>query len=77
VHDKPIKGYPIVIPRGHVSADSKPYYPDHPEGSKLRTASLADCFRCHDGKAVHEGKVLDRKCETCHIPDKVRGLLFN
>ena len=22
VHDRPIKGYPIVIPRGHVSADT-------------------------------------------------------
>ncbi len=52
VHGKPIKGYPIVIPRGHVSEDSKPYYPNHPEGSKLRQAAMADCFRCHDGKST-------------------------
>lgn len=77
VHDKPIKGYPIVIPRGHVRADSQPWYPDHPEGSYLRTRALADCFRCHDGKTQYEGKILSQKCETCHIPEKVGELLFN
>ena len=78
VHDEPIKGYPIVIPRGHVSADTKPWNPTYPEGSALRTRALNDCFRCHDGKAEHRGKVLDRKCETCHLPEKISGaLLFN
>jgi cytochrome c nitrite reductase small subunit len=78
VHDEPIKGYPIVIPRGHVSADSKPWTPSHPEGSALRTRALSDCFRCHDGKTQHGDMVLDRKCDTCHISDKVSGaLLFN
>ncbi len=76
VHEKPIKGYPIVIPRGHVSTDAKPYYPEHPEGSVLRGKALADCFRCHDGKAEHEGRVVSNKCETCHLPDKVQELLF-
>ncbi len=75
VHDQPIKGYPIVIPRGHVSADSKPWHPGYPEGSVLRTRALNDCFRCHDGKAEHQGKVLDRKCETCHLPDKIKEFL--
>ena len=78
VHDAPIKGYPIVIPRGHVSADSTPWYPAYPEESYLRTRTLSDCFRCHDGQTQHGGKVLDRKCETCHLPDKISGaLLFN
>jgi cytochrome c nitrite reductase small subunit len=78
VHEKPIKGYPNVIPRGHVTADSKPWYPDHPEGSYLRTRALTDCFRCHDSKAEHEGRVMSRKCETCHLPDKIgNALLFN
>jgi nitrate/TMAO reductase-like tetraheme cytochrome c subunit len=78
VHDQPIKGYPIVIPRGHVSADSQPWYPEHPEGSYLRTRALNDCFRCHDGKMEYQGKVLSRKCETCHLPEKIRdALLFN
>ena len=77
VHDKPIKGYPIVIPRGHVAVDGKAYAPDHPEGSKLRAAGMADCFRCHDGTSEHAGKVLDKKCETCHIPDKISKFLFN
>ncbi|MBI4402362.1 MAG: NapC/NirT family cytochrome c [Nitrospirae bacterium] len=72
VHGKPIKGYPIVIPRGHVKDDSKPWYPDHPEGSYLRTRALADCFRCHDGKSTHEGKVLSKRCETCHLPEKIQ-----
>ena len=75
VHDQPIKGYSTVIPRGHVSADSKPWYPDHPEGSYLRTRALNDCFRCHDGKAEHQGKVIERKCETCHLPEKIKEVL--
>jgi hypothetical protein len=77
VHEKPIKGYPIVIPRGHVSEDSEPHYPDHPEGTKLRAAAMADCFRCHDGKTQYEGKVLSKRCETCHLPDKLDKFLFN
>jgi hypothetical protein len=78
VHERPIKGYPIVMPRGHLSADDKPWYPDHPEGSYLRTRALSDCFRCHDGKTEHEGKVVSRKCETCHLPEKIsNALLFN
>lgn len=76
VHGKPIKGYPVVIPRGHVAEDTKPYYPDHPEGSRLRTAALADCLRCHDGTSSYEGKILDKRCETCHLPEKIGGLLF-
>jgi nitrate/TMAO reductase-like tetraheme cytochrome c subunit len=75
VHDQPIKGYSIVVPRGHVSADTTPWYPDYPDGSNLRTRALADCFRCHDGKAQHKGRVLDRKCETCHLPDKIKDFL--
>jgi nitrate/TMAO reductase-like tetraheme cytochrome c subunit len=78
VHDDPIKGYPMVIPRGHVSTDAKPWYPTHPEGSHLHARALNDCFRCHDGKTQYQGKIVDRKCETCHIPDKISGaLLFN
>jgi cytochrome c nitrite reductase small subunit len=75
VHDRPIKGYPIVIPRGHVSADSKPWFPDHPEGSSLQTRALNDCFRCHDGKTEYQGKVVERKCEVCHLPEKLKELL--
>lgn len=77
VHEQPIKGYPVVIPRGHVAVDGKPYYPDHPKGTKLRASAMNDCFRCHDGKTEHEGKVLSKKCETCHIPDKISEFLFN
>jgi len=76
VHDAPIKGYPIVIPRGHVAADTHTYPTGHPDGTKLHAAALHDCFRCHDGKAIYEGRVLSRKCDTCHIPDKVSELLF-
>jgi len=78
VHEKPIKGYPIVIPRGHVSADAKPWHPGHPEGTVLWKKTFHDCFQCHDGKTEYEGKVLSRKCETCHLPDKINeSLLFN
>jgi cytochrome c nitrite reductase small subunit len=75
VHDRPIKGYPIVIPRGHVSADSKPWLPDYPEDSVLRKRALADCFRCHDNKTEHKGAFVSRKCETCHLPDKLENFL--
>jgi hypothetical protein len=77
VHETPIKGYPIVLPRGHLSVDSKPLYPDHPQDSVLWKKGTADCFRCHDGKTEHEGKVLSKKCETCHLPDKIKDYLFN
>ncbi len=76
VHGKPIKGYPIVIPRGHVESDSTPHYPDLPKDSKLWKSSLADCFRCHDGNSTHQGAVLDRKCETCHLEDKISDRLL-
>ncbi|GKS59150.1 hypothetical protein YTPLAS18_26770 [Nitrospira sp.] len=76
VHGTPVKGYPIVVPRGHVEADNQPYEPSHPKDSVLYRKAMADCFRCHDGKTEHAGKVLSRKCETCHLPDKVRDLLF-
>jgi len=78
VHEQPIKGYPIVMPLGHLSADNKPWYPDHPEGSYLRRRAFTDCFRCHDGKTEHEGKVVSRTCETCHLPEKISmALLFD
>lgn len=76
VHGKPIKGYPVVIPRGHVKSDAEPFYPDHPEGSTLWKSALADCFRCHDGKSTYEGKVLSQKCEVCHLPDKIKEILL-
>lgn len=76
VHDKPVKAYPIVIPRGHVSLDSKPYYPDDPKDSKLWQSALADCLRCHDGKTIHEGKVISKDCGACHIPEKISDFLF-
>ena len=28
------------------------------------------------GKAQYGGNVLNRKCETCHIPEKITGTLF-
>ena len=76
VHETPIKGYPIVLPRGHIAVDSKPLYPDHPRDSVLWKKGTADCFRCHDGKTEHEGKVLGKKCDTCHLPDKIKDYLF-
>ncbi len=76
VHGQPVKGYPIVIPRGHVKLDMKPHYPDYPEESTLWKASLHDCMRCHDGKTMHEGQVLSKKCETCHVAEKISDFLF-
>lgn len=76
VHGAPIKGYPIIIPRGHVSLDDKPHEPREPKDSKLWQSAMADCLRCHDGKATHERKVLSKRCETCHLPDKIGDFLF-
>lgn len=76
VHGTPIKGYPIVIPRGHVKLDDQPHFPDLPPDSMLWKTTMADCMRCHDGKQTHEGKVLSNRCETCHLPDKIGGFLF-
>jgi cytochrome c nitrite reductase small subunit len=76
VHDTPIKGYPIVIPRGHVKLDDQPHEPAFPKDSVLWKASLADCLRCHDGKQTYEGEVLSNRCETCHLPDKIGDFLF-
>ena len=76
VHGTPIKGYPIVIPRGHVKLDDQPHTPDLPPDSTLWKTTMADCMRCHDGKQTHEGEVLSNRCETCHLPDKIGGFLF-
>ncbi len=76
VHGSPIKGYPIVIPRGHVKLDDQPHEPDQPKDSMLWKANMADCLRCHDGKQQYEGEVLSNRCETCHLSDKIGGFLF-
>lgn len=76
VHGEPIKGYPIVIPRGHVKVDPKPYHPAYPEGSRLWDASLKDCMRCHDGESTYKGQVLSKRCETCHKAEKIGDFLF-
>jgi nitrate/TMAO reductase-like tetraheme cytochrome c subunit len=75
-HGTPIKGYPIVIPRGHVKLDDQPHEPDLPKDSVLWKASMADCLRCHDGEQTYEGEVLNDRCETCHLPEKIGGFLF-
>lgn len=76
VHGQPIKGYPIVIPRGHVKLDDQPHEPNVPSDSKLWFATMNDCMRCHDGKQIHDQEVLSNKCETCHLADKIGGFLF-
>jgi hypothetical protein len=76
VHGVPIKGYPIVIPRGHVTLDDQPHEPGFPKDSVLWKANRADCLRCHDGEQTYDGKVLSDRCEICHLPDKIGGFLF-
>lgn len=76
VHGAPVKGYPIVIPRGHVKLDSAPHYPSHPEDSALWKSALADCVRCHDGKSTFEGRVLKKDCGACHLEEKISDFLF-
>ena len=77
VHGKPYKGYPIVVPRGHVKMDELP----PAEKAAIEAAMVsahrgADCFRCHDGKTEYEGKALSRKCLTCHLSENLSEFLF-
>jgi cytochrome c nitrite reductase small subunit len=76
VHGAPIKDYPVVIPRGHVELDDRPHEPDLPQDSVLWKATMADCLRCHNGEQSYEERVLSKRCETCHLPDKIGGFLF-
>jgi cytochrome c nitrite reductase small subunit len=67
VHSTPYKGYPIVVPRGHIKMDELPEAEARAlEASMVKAHRGSDCFRCHDGKQEYEGKILSRKCETCH-----------
>jgi cytochrome c nitrite reductase small subunit len=75
VHAKPYKDYPVVIPRGHIKMDSLSNEASI-EASMVKAHRTADCLRCHDGKTEYEGKVLSRKCLTCHISEKLEGYLF-
>ena len=77
VHAKPYKGYKIVIPRGHIKMDELPKAEQVAiEAAMIKAHREADCFRCHDGKTEYEGKVLSRKCLTCHIDEKLEEYLF-
>jgi cytochrome c nitrite reductase small subunit len=77
VHSKPYKGYPIVVPRGHIKIDELSTAEKAAiEGSMVKAHRQADCFRCHDGKTEYEGKVLSRKCLTCHISENLSEFLF-
>jgi len=67
VHSRPYKGYPIVVPRGHIKLDDLPKAEQEAlEASIAKAHRTSDCFQCHDGKQAYAGKVLSRKCETCH-----------
>ncbi len=77
VHAKPYKGYKIVIPRGHIRLDEIPKAEQASiEASIVKAHRTLDCFRCHDGKTEYEGKVLSRKCLTCHVSEKLEEYLF-
>lgn len=77
VHSKPYKGYPIVVPRGHIKMDELSAAEKVSiEGSMVKAHRGADCFRCHDGKTEYEGKVLSRKCLTCHLSENLSDFLF-
>ena len=67
VHSQPYKGYSIVVPRGHIKLDELPKAEREAlDASMVKAHRTTDCFRCHDGKQEYKGKILSRKCETCH-----------
>ncbi len=76
VHSKPYKGYGIVVPRGHIKMDELPKADQAAiESSMVKAYRGDDCFRCHDGKTEYQGKVLSRKCITCHT-EGISDILF-
>ena len=67
VHSQPHKGYSSVVPRGHIKLDELPKAEREAlDASMVKAHRTTDCFRCHDGKQEYKGKILSRKCETCH-----------
>lgn len=49
-----------VFPEMHIDWKTYKNFIGHEDGT--------GCFRCHDGShATKEGKVISRKCETCHV----------
>jgi len=77
VHAKSYKGYKIVIPRGHIRIDEIPKAEQASiEAAMVKAHRETDCFRCHDGKTEYEGKVLSRKCLTCHLGENLSEFLF-
>lgn len=77
VHAKPYKDYKIVVPRGHIKMDDIPKAEKAAiEATMVKAHREQDCFRCHDGKTEYEGKVLSRKCLTCHVSENLSELLF-
>ncbi|HEY3198674.1 MAG TPA: NapC/NirT family cytochrome c [Nitrospirales bacterium] len=67
VHGRPYKGYPIVVPRGHIKMDDLARAEKEAlEASMVKAHRTSDCLQCHDGKQEYAGKVLSRKCATCH-----------
>jgi cytochrome c nitrite reductase small subunit len=76
VHAKPYKGYPIVIPRGHIKLDEIPKAEQVAiESAMVKAHRAGDCFKCHDNQMQYEGKVLSRKCVTCHT-EGISDILF-
>ena len=77
VHGNPYKGYRIVVPRGHVKLDElSPAENAAIEASMVKAYRGADCFLCHDGKTEYDGRVLNRKCLTCHLSENLSEYLF-
>lgn len=75
VHSRPYKGYPVVIPRGHIKLDELPSSEEADlEAHMVKAHRTWDCFRCHDGKQEYNGKIVSRKCLTCHT--HVSDILF-
>ena len=67
VHSQPYKGYSSVVPRGHINLDELPKAEREAlDASMVKAHRTTDCFRCHDGKQEYKGKILSRRCETCH-----------
>jgi len=47
------------------------------KGYPIVIPSEKQCFRCHDGKRSYNGKILSKKCSTCHTQEGLSDFLFD
>lgn len=47
------------------------------KGYPIIVPTEKDCFRCHDGKRSYKGRIISKKCPTCHTQAGLSDFLFD